>query len=35
VVNLRGLPADFRPEVPANRGNIDELVHQATTRIRR
>ncbi|HHB9428150.1 TPA: TolC family outer membrane protein [Stenotrophomonas maltophilia] len=31
VVNLRGLPADFRPEVPANRGNIDELVHQATT----
>jgi outer membrane protein len=31
VVNLRGLPADFRPEVPANRGNIDELVHQAST----
>ncbi|MEL5920624.1 hypothetical protein AAGG60_21350, partial [Stenotrophomonas maltophilia] len=31
VVNLRGLPADYRPEVPANRGNIDELVHPATT----
>ena len=31
VTNLRGLPADFRPEVPANRGNIDELVQQATT----
>ncbi len=31
VVNLKGLPADFRPEVPANRGNIDELVHQASS----
>jgi len=31
VVNLKGLPADFRPEVPANRGNLDQLVQQATT----
>lgn len=31
VMNLKGLPADFRPEVPANRGNISELVQQATS----
>ncbi|WP_312914154.1 TolC family outer membrane protein [Stenotrophomonas sp.] len=32
VLNLRGLPADFRPEVPANRGNIDQLVADAVSR---
>ena len=31
VTNLRGLPEDFRPEVPANRGNIDQLVQEAVT----
>ncbi|GAB3063180.1 TolC family outer membrane protein [Stenotrophomonas tumulicola] len=29
VTNLRGLPEDFRPEVPANRGNVDQLVQDA------
>ncbi len=32
VTNLRGLPEDFRPAVPANRGNIDQLVQEAVTR---
>ncbi|WP_313400409.1 TolC family outer membrane protein [Stenotrophomonas sp.] len=29
VRDLRGLPVDFRPEVPANRSNVDQLVTQA------
>lgn len=29
VTDLRGLPEDFRPEVPANRGNVDQLVQEA------
>ncbi|MCW4454536.1 TolC family outer membrane protein [Flavobacterium sp. MXW15] len=29
VRNLRALPDDFRPELPANRGNIDQLVAEA------
>ncbi len=29
VTNLRSLPEDFRPEVPANRGNVDQLVQSA------
>jgi len=29
VTNLRGLPEDFRPEVPANRGDVDQLVQSA------
>ncbi len=31
VTNLRGLPEDFRPEVPANRGNVDQLVQSAVS----
>jgi len=31
VTNLRGLPEDFRPQVPANRGNVDQLVQSAVT----
>ena len=29
VRNLKGLPADFRPELPANRANVDQLVTSA------
>ena len=32
VTDLRGLPEDFRPEVPANRGNVDQLVQEAVSR---
>lgn len=32
VRDVRGLPADFRPEVPANRGNVDQLVTDAVSR---
>src|SRR5690606_35193934 len=29
VRGLRGLPEDFRPELPANRGDVDQLVAEA------
>jgi outer membrane protein len=29
VRGLRGLPEDFRPELPANRSNVDQLVAEA------
>ena len=32
VRDLRGLPVDFRPEVPANRANVDQLVTDAVSR---
>ncbi|WP_293714427.1 TolC family outer membrane protein [Stenotrophomonas sp. UBA7606] len=32
VRDLRGLPVDFRPEVPANRANVDQLVADAVSR---
>ena len=32
VHDLRGLPVDFRPEVPANRANVDQLVADAVSR---
>lgn len=32
VRGLRGLPEDFRPELPANRGNVDQLVAEAVAR---
>ena len=32
VRDVRGLPEDFRPAIPSNRGNIDELVGAAMTR---
>ena len=32
VRDVRGLPVDFRPEVPANRGNVDQLVADAVSR---
>ncbi|WP_442682364.1 TolC family outer membrane protein [Stenotrophomonas sp. JC08] len=32
VRGLRGLPEDFRPELPANRGNVDQLVAEAISR---
>ncbi|WP_313318059.1 TolC family outer membrane protein [Stenotrophomonas sp.] len=32
VRDLRGLPVDFRPEVPANRANVDQLVTNAVSR---
>ncbi|WP_449467669.1 TolC family outer membrane protein [Stenotrophomonas humi] len=32
VRDVRGLPADFRPELPANRGNVDQLVTDAISR---
>ena len=32
VRDLRGLPVDFRPEVPANRANADQLVTEAISR---
>lgn len=31
VTDLRGLPEDFRPEVPAKFSNIDQLVNEATS----
>jgi len=31
VTSLRGLPVDFRPELPANRGNVDQLVQEAVS----
>jgi outer membrane protein len=31
VRGVRGLPEDFRPELPANRGNVDQLVSEAIT----
>ena len=32
VRDVRGLPVDFRPELPANRGNVDQLVTDAVSR---
>ncbi len=32
VRDVRGLPTDFRPELPANRGNVDQLVTDAISR---
>ncbi len=32
VRGLRGLPEDFRPELPANRGDVDQLVAEAISR---
>lgn len=32
VRGLRGLPEDFRPELPANRGDVDQLVAEAIAR---
>ncbi len=32
VRDVRGLPEDFRPAIPANRGNIDQLVTDAMSR---
>ena len=32
VHGLRGLPEDFRPELPANRGDVDQLVAEAISR---
>ena len=32
VRDLRGLPEDFRPELPANRANVDQLVSDAIAR---
>ncbi|MCL7715655.1 TolC family outer membrane protein [Stenotrophomonas mori] len=32
VQGLRSLPEDFRPELPANRGDVDLLVNEAFTR---
>ena len=32
VRDVRGLPTDFRPELPANRGNVDQLVIDAISR---
>ncbi|KRG82528.1 membrane protein [Stenotrophomonas daejeonensis] len=32
VRDMRGLPEDFRPELPANRANVDQLVADAITR---
>ncbi len=29
---VRGLPVDFRPELPANRANVDQLVTEAVSR---
>ena len=31
VQGLRGLPEDFRPELPANRGDVDQLVSDAVS----
>ena len=32
VRDLRGLPVDFRPEVPSNRSSVDQLVTEAVSR---
>lgn len=32
VRDVRGLPVDFRPEVPANRASVDQLVSDAVSR---
>ncbi len=31
VTSLRGLPADFRPQLPASAANVDQLVQSAVT----